>query len=264
MRLSLLYFWGCCFCLVHTSFCADKDEHFWKELKGRHFVVRYEDDVSLARRVLHAAEGYYKAILDDLGFRRSDNFWLWENRAKITIYKDKHDFVSATGSPAWAAGKANYSNREIETFGSSDVFLKSRLPHELTHLIFRDFIGFDGEVPLWLDEGVAQWEEKEGRDLKLSQVRKLQKTGSLIPLETFTDMDIRQVKSSARVQAFYAQAVSVVGYLITVGGKSKFTRLCRQLRDGKQLNEALRFTYPRTTRSIQALQVAWLLWLQEK
>jgi len=249
--------------LAHEALSEEAVQHSWNELKGRHFIVRHQNDAPFSRQVLRASEGYYKDILNDLGFRRNGNFWLWENRAKITIYRNRSDFISATGSPAWSAGKANYSKREIATFGRSETFLKSRLPHELAHLIFRDFIGFKGEVPLWLDEGVAQWEEKEKRESKLALARELLAKEAFIPLVNLTAMDVRGVKSGVRARAFYAQAVSVVGYLITVGGKPNFTGFCQQLRDGKKLNDALRFTYPRSTRTIGALQVAWIEWLRE-
>lgn len=36
----------------------------------------------------------------------------------------------------------------------------------MTHLIFIEFVGFDKVIPLWLNEGVAQWEDRSKRDEK--------------------------------------------------------------------------------------------------
>src|SRR3989338_3719211 len=131
----------------------------WNELKGDHFIVYYQTDEKFARDVAHNAEKYYNRIADDLGYPRYSNFWQWDKRAKVYIYATDKLFREATGEAQWSHGVAIYSKKEIHTFIKSENFLDGLLPHEITHLIFRDFIGFEGEAPIWIDEGIAQWEE---------------------------------------------------------------------------------------------------------
>ena len=45
------------------------------------------------------------------------------------------------------------------------------------------------------------------------------------------------------VEIFYLQSFSLVGFLIEGCGDGVFTSFCRQLRDGRTVGEALRYTY---------------------
>jgi len=59
------------------------------------------------------------------------------------------------------------------------------------------------------------------------------------------------------VNTYYIQAVSLVGFLIGTYGSENFAGFCRQLRDGKNLDEALKFTYPSQIRSLEELEDKW-------
>jgi hypothetical protein len=235
--------------------CAAEDAaDAWRELKGKHFIIYSQDDSVASRAVLHQAEAYYDSIVKKLGFKRLDNFWLWERRAKIKLYASHHAFIQAAKAPAWAVAKASVRSRTIEGFGSSALFLKSRLPHELAHLIFREYIGFTGTIPLWLDEGVAQWCEQGDHQASVRPMREW------IPLQTLTSMSVRQNQDAHRVRLFYNESASLVQYLVESYGRDRFSKFCRQLRDGKTLDGALRFTYPKSISSMVALEQQWSAW----
>ena len=140
-------------------FCSDSYAFDWQELSGEHFIVYFLENKNFAQDTLDKAEVYYRNIAMELGYPRYSDFWTWDNRVKIYIYPDRKTYLQLTGEPAWSAGVASYDRKEIVSFAWSDNFLEFLLPHEITHLMFRDFVGFKGEVPLWLDEGVAQWAE---------------------------------------------------------------------------------------------------------
>jgi len=233
----------------------------WRVVKGKHFIVHHQDG-AFAASVLHKAEENYRRIAKDLGFVKYDDFWLWDKRVRIYIHGSRDEFTRATGAPKWAAGRAAYAERSISSYQDSWDFLNSVLPHELTHLIFRDFVGFEGEVPLWLDEGVAQWAERGQRKSRMQLAVKLLRRGRLLRLHDLTRMDIRSVEGGGRAVDFYAQAMSVVGYLMVEHGADRFRRFCGQLRDGKSLDAALRFTYQDSVRSIGDLEQAWLKFLE--
>lgn len=230
----------------------------WAAHKTKHFVVLYSGEDALARQVGLEAERHYVRIARDLGYTRYGNFWLWDDRATIRLYPSHSTYVRVTGAPAWSAGKANFARRDIETFVGSKAFLSRILPHELTHLVFRDFVGFEGEVPLWLDEGVAQWQETRAAGSPVHRLaRQMQRSGDLLSVDQLTRLDVRQAVSAGRARQFYVQAASLVAFVIDAYGTSGFQKLCTQLRDGKNLETALRFTYPRTIRTIEILNGAW-------
>lgn len=257
----------------------------WQELKGEHFIVYFAQDEVFASQVLRKAERDYGRIASDLGYARYSNFWTWTNRVRIYIYPDHASYLEASGQPEWSEGMADYKNKEILGYSGSKDFLISILPHEMAHLIFRDFVGFKGEVPLWLDEGVAQWEEEIKRDRIKGIARGYLKKGTLLSLKDMMDLDIRLIKDTDKIHVrstsiagqsgfliidgkslvnlFYLQSAALVGFLIERYGADSFTDFCRQLRDGKGLEDALRSAYPVHLRSIDELEEKWRQYVGE-
>ncbi|MFH1190255.1 MAG: hypothetical protein V1682_06145 [Candidatus Omnitrophota bacterium] len=253
----------------------------WKEAKGEHFIVYYGQDEKFAKEVLDKAEAYYRDIASGLGYPRYSEFWLWDKRTKIYIYPDHESFLKATGQPAWSHGMADYKKKEITSYVWSEGFIESLLPHEMAHLIFRDFVGFAGQVPLWLDEGVAQWAEAAKRDFMLGLARDLLNNDFLMTINELMKINLKYVKEKdvlymreivtksgdagvvfltgdKLIKAYYVEGFSLVDFLIHKYGSSRFAQFCRELRDGKTLEEALRASYPAHIGNLKELQSEWV------
>ncbi len=259
----------------------------WNQQKGTHFIVYYTGNHNnFAQRVLQRAENDYSRIANYLGYARSSNFWTWNNRVKVYLHPDQEAYSKATNKQQWSQGMANYDKKEISSFVKNKYFIESILPHEIAHLIFRDFVGFKGQVPLWLDEGVAQWAELEKRTYIRSLTRQYLKEKKLISFETMMKLDIRElkegnminmsflsdksgrlrnfrIKGGELVKIYYVQAASIVGFLIERFGTGRFAVFCRNLRDGSSLNKALRLAYPANVDNMQTLQEAWLDYIDQ-
>jgi Peptidase MA superfamily len=229
----------------------------WKEVRGDHFIVFHVGEDSFAQEVLRKAEQYYKQIGEDLGYERRSGFWQWEHRARIYIYKTKEDFQKNSGKAEWSEGFANYMKRTIVSYEWKKDFLESLLPHEITHLIFRDYVGFQGEVPIWLDEGVAQWEEPAKRNVVRAIMKGFLDSGRGYSLEDLTTVDVRNISAKPAVEIFYVQAASIVDFLIAKFGSDSFIFFCRQLRDGKSIGAALPFAYPTQMRTVKEMEEKW-------
>ncbi len=230
-------------CLLLYTVQAQADE--WRSEKSTHFIIYYKDaSEDFVRQVADKAEGFYNRVADDLGFRRYD-FWLWDNRAKIYIHNDAGDFQKATGQPAWAAGAAIPTSKIIHTYPYAERFFDTILPHEMGHIVFREFVGFyNPAVPLWLDEGVASYQEDFRSAWAKELLRRAMRDNSLMSLNELSNMNPHLTQDAEAVNLFYAESVSIINYLIKEFGKDSFVSFCQTLRDKKNLEKAIASTYP--------------------
>jgi len=268
-------------------FClGEANKEYWQQADSEHFVIYFTQDKDFAQQVLDEAEKDYQSIATDLGYARYSEFWTWDKRAKIYIYPDKSSFLAASGQEGWSEGMADFKNKQIVSYAWRQGFLESLLPHEMAHLIFRDFVGFEGEIPLWLDEGVAQWEEKAGRQKIKALARKHFEDDNLISVEDIMKLDIRHLKdkpgifirptrtkenkegvlflsSNNLIDVFYLESASLIGYLMERFGSGAFSGFCLELREGKSVVEALTIAYPAHIHNLRELEDGWREYLMK-
>ncbi|MEW6009441.1 MAG: hypothetical protein AB1629_07395, partial [Candidatus Omnitrophota bacterium] len=173
-------------------------------------------------------------------------------------------YVKKTQMPTWSGGRAIYEQKVIETFPWVRGFFTHLLPHELGHIIFREFVGIDAKVPLWFEEGVASNQEDYGfRKKRQDILKEAIKNSALVPLETLSLVDVRTSSNEDTVNLFYAQAESVINFLIDQFGQYEFVRLCRNIRDYKDFNIAFKETFSRYD-SLKDLDEDWQYYLRSK
>lgn len=233
----------------------------WNEAKSTHFVVYYHNaPADFCQKVLQEAERNYEKITDDLGFLRFD-FWLWDNRARIYIYDDAGQYRAESGMPAWSGGAALPRDKVINAYYGIDGFFERVLPHEIGHIIFREFVGFDNpSVPLWLDEGAASYQERSAAALRM--LPELVRSGRVIPLRQLSMMQPHAMTDGGQVRQFYVEAVGIIDYLIRSQGKETFVFFCRSLRDMKEFDKALSYAY--SIRGADELEKRWMAELKNE
>ena len=257
----------------------------WSEKKSEHFIVYFNQNEQFAQDVLNGAEKDYRNIAYDLGYARYSEFWTWDKRVKIYIYPDRSSFLKATAQPTWSEGMADYTNKEIVSYVWGKGFIESLLPHEIAHLVFRDFVGFRGEIPLWLDEGVAQWAEVAKRKDMKDMIQRYYQDDNLLLISDIMRLNITNLKDKQGVliratrtkdgkdgvlflspnnlvEIYYLESVSLIGYLIEKFGSQAFSGFCRELRDGKGVEEALKTAYPSYIRNIREFEDGWRAYLK--
>ncbi|MBI5145238.1 MAG: hypothetical protein HZA27_03525 [Candidatus Omnitrophica bacterium] len=252
------------FLLILFIYCGishAQDTEKWHIAKSTHFIVYYKNaKENFIERLINKSEEYYNEIADNLGFRRY-NFWLWDNRAKIYLYDDAQDYQESSGQPLWSSGYAVVSEKTIKTFPEAVGFFETVLPHEMGHIIFREFVGFDNySVPLWLDEGVASYQENLKHRLANRVVKDAIENGNFIGLAELAKLNPQLLTDKEAVNLFYAEAVTIVSYLVKEFGTDNFVLFCQALRDKKNLEKALSYTYP--FGDIQGLDRAWQKYLK--
>lgn len=228
-----------------------KDEE-WNIKKSKHFIVHYRDvPAEYVSKVIREGEKHYKGVIDYFGFDRS-TFWTWDNRCKIYLYPSKEQYVEMTGAKSWSTGQAHVIKKEIATHAKNEQFFGYVLPHEMGHIIFREAIGFDTDLPLWIDEGIAILQE-EDREKYLLAAKKFIKQKSFIPLYKLSEIE-SYVGSFPYI--FYSESASIMEFLLKKFNKRKFVSFCHSLRDGIDWKEALLKTYK--FNSLEELEEAWI------
>jgi hypothetical protein len=257
-RAKRIPIWYLIILLFSFSSVAKGATDKWNEAKSTHFIVYYKNaPEDFINQVINKSEDYYNKIADDLGFRRFD-FWLWENRAQVYIYDGAQEYRAATGQPEWSAGAVMPGAKVIQTFPYARGFFETILPHEMGHIIFREFVGFNNyAIPLWLEEGVASYQEKSKYSFANKIIQDKMKQGKFMNLGQLSNFDIQNIKDSEQVELFYLESYSIVDYLIKEFGRDKFVSLCQNLRDRKDLSKAMASAYLFNFQDIQALDRLW-------
>lgn len=251
--------------LLLSIFNEGRADDLWFEKQSDHFIVKYlnSDDLDFIKQVLLKAESDYTKIADSIGYARYSNYWSWQDKVVIYIYEDSQHYTKSTGQPWWSSAGAVrdlklFDSRAIVTYKQEVGFTDEILAHEIAHLIMRDFIGFDVNIPVWFDEGVAQLQEKDKAKQAKEFMKNMLSFDQYIPFNIFLRQDIRDQSEPFIVALFYAQSVSVVDFLITKYGSFKFSQLCLDLKNKKSFEMALKSIYPLAFGSLDDFQGKWI------
>lgn len=238
--------------LMLTPAWPEVSSSLWQAKKSQHFIIYYQEaPEDFVDELITRAEDYYNGIVDNLGFRRMD-FWSWDNRAKIYLYNNADDFHNDTQRSIWAGAVVSVENRTIKTFVGQQGFFDSLLPHEMTHIIFREFIGAKASLPLWIDEGVASSQEQSNLKARLQAAKGLVAKKEYISLDKFSEI---YNLDNITPYAFYAQAASLIVFLIKHQGREDFLDFSRAMRDGRDWKKAIFSTY--SFSSLDEMEKEW-------
>ncbi|MFA6358178.1 MAG: hypothetical protein WCY09_05880 [Candidatus Omnitrophota bacterium] len=245
--------WGLLILVFILPSKVSADEKVWNNIeKSKHFVIYYEEaPLEYINRLEQEAEHCYKNITSYLGLARFD-FWVWDNRCKIFLYPDAQKYLDTTGAAAWSRGHVQIAKKEISTYIWQEMFFDTILPHEIGHIIFRELVGYNKFLPLWLDEGVACMQEYESRD-------RLATAQCLVNLKLYTHFnELSKIKDSNVIIPFifYNQSASIVDFLLRRFGRNKFIDFCRSLRDEDNWEQSLKGIYK--LKSLEELEKYWV------
>lgn len=244
-----------------------QDNSEMRERKSMHYLIYHDASVDrqFVNKLRDKAEQAYKDIARDLNFFR-DEPWVFDRRAKIYVYKDQATYLAKTNMPDWSYGAANPRAKEIHTFDGAWKIFKYTLIHELTHLIFQEFIGDNGDIPLWLNEGAAMYMEHKGNRGRLVAMVKKDLKDNYIPMSellTRSFSDIQHVSNpegslqgTEYVNAFYLESFSLVNFLIHKYSRFRFSIFCKEISKGTDPEKALFKAYS-SLRNYDKLEEQW-------
>jgi hypothetical protein len=191
-----------------------------------------------AAQISSQAEGFYATIMTDTNLFSFMPSGLYE----IVVYANHDEYVRKTGQPAWSGG-VTYGNAICSYNGPQ---LLQTVAHEMTHLIFNEFMGRPRRDLLWLNEGLAVYEQGKAAsgtrvpaDLFFrihqqmrSQPMSMDDILGFVPLSEKAD-------DNMKVSLWYAQSESMVQFMVERGGRIGFSQLLPALRDGQSFDQAI-------------------------
>lgn len=193
--------------------------------------TRWSDLAEELAQSLHDAYEEYAAIFPDIPAFKSS----------IRLM-DEEGFYELTGAPSWT--NAMFFRGEIiiplsETQPIDVENLQRSVKHEFTHAVLSSMSG--GQIPGWLDEGIAQWAEGYEHPALREALRKWLQKNEPVPLNLlqggFTKLDAAMVPSA------YAESLLASKAMIQAFGFKKIGAYLTLLRKGVEKPLAFEATF---------------------
>ena len=208
----------------------------------------YEGDRAFAGDLANAASAGLSFNDEQAGLKA-------EAPIDIYIYANTDDLKEAIlYEPSWIGGGA-FPDQNIVILGISQDDLawgRETIVHELTHVLV-GHLTFSclGDVPTWLNEGLAVYSEGE---LDPASQRQLDDAVRENTLLTLRSLSAGFSEDPQKAYLSYNQSYSVTKFMIESYGQEEMTNLLLGLRDGLTIDEALMQTYGF---NVEGLEAAW-------
>jgi hypothetical protein len=221
----------------------DDNRYLWQSLAstvpqgGEVTLFWYEGDDSFSQELMDTCEEGLARLTQDIGTHP-------ERSIKIYIYASAGDLQGAMIFPQeWTGGVAftAFSTIAIGIPPSELDWGKRALVHELTHLVVHQatFSPY-GQLPLWLDEGLAMHNEGELDPVFRSYLQDAILEDKLISVRSLCSPFSAY---SEKAYLSYAQSYSLVEYLLDNYGQDRMLDLLTLLKLGSTYDEALTKVY---------------------
>jgi len=144
----------------------------------------------------------------------------WKPRCQIVLHSNQQSYLAAVGRGAVRTvgsslvrkEKGRILSRRIDLLPDDGDFLTAALPHEMTHVIFKDQFTTT-KLPHWADEGIAILADTESKqDRHSNDLQNAIVGGTAFHIGTLVAME--DYPSADRFGAFYGQSASLTEFLV--------------------------------------------------
>jgi tetratricopeptide (TPR) repeat protein len=270
---------------------ATKDERWlavlpgeWRVLATEHFVVFHRNE-HVAQKVARAAEYWYSAIV--VHWTAPGTYTPWRRKCEIYLYPSREAFQQARAQPDWVpavtqvfARNGELIEHRISTYQTARLINEALLPHELTHVVLPQFLGYPqsgpsapagattssrpagadalGALPRWIHECAALLEEPDYKRFWFrNECRTHLADGTALSLKTL--MAVGENPPNDQAQRFYAQCHAIAEYLMTRGGRAKLLEFAKAtLTQGDERGLLATYQFP----TLADFDQAWRAWVQ--
>lgn len=225
------------------------------EQQSLHFKVKaYGSDV--AQSIAQMCEQDYTGVMNDTGLYSFQPRGMYQ----IVVYGSQDEYRKKTGQPDWSSGVT--VGNAVYTFYSPA--LKGVLAHEMTHVIWYEFMnGRLTDQQRWVNEGLAVYQEAKarnrGQELFVHFLPTLR--SSALPLDQLMNL-APNTERAYDASLWYAQAESMIRFMIERGGRIGFGQFLSAVRDGQSFDQAVYAGFPGTWRTLADVEADWKRSLQ--
>jgi len=178
-----------------------------------------------------------------------------ERKPKVFVYTNAEELQSAMlFTKEWTGAVAFPDYNIILTQARADnlEWSKRALAHEITHLLVREAtFGPFGDIPTWLNEGLAQYAEGEMEEYQHKLLDRAIEEDRLISVRS---LGSGFPADPGQASLAYAQSLSLVSHLVNTYGWAKMRELLAVFKAGSTYDNALLEVY---TFNIDGLEERW-------
>jgi len=208
--------------------------HDWQTLTSGDLRLHwYNNDKAFAQTMLDAG-------LEGLRRNKEQAGLVTDSPIDLYVYPNYDDMQEAIlYEPSWTGGMAfpEYNIFIMGVSGSDSTWDKNTVIHELTHILV-GHLTFSclGDVPTWLNEGLAMYSEGELDSSAQAQLDQAISSDTLLTVRSLNG-GFSELPDKANLS--YSQSYSITNFLIQTYGQDKLTELLKALRDAKPIDDAL-------------------------
>ena len=221
-----------------------------------HFKVKaYGSETAFG--IAQTAEAAYTRIMTDTGLTS----FMPRGLYTLVVYGSQDEYRKKTGQPEWSGGVA--VGNAIYTYFSPR--LDATLSHEVTHLIWYEYMGHQNADYRWINEGLAVYEENKALGSRgqsdLFSVLPGNLRSQPIPMDQMTHL-VPATERAYEVSLWYAQAESMTRFMIERGGRIGYSQFLAALRYDRPIDQAVAEGFPGSWRTAEQLRDDWIRSLQ--
>lgn len=224
-----------------------------KEQQSLHFLVYAYGQEKVNAYSLLAEQNYQRIMRDTRLYS-----FIPRESYRIVVYANREEFLRKTGQPQWSGGIAIGNAILIFDWEHGEPIMA----HEMTHVIFNEFMGRHIEGLMWINEGLAVYEEImtsqfQRREKYYTEVVKMLKENH-IPFSQMAVL-VPATEEKRLVNSWYRQVGSIVQFMIEHGGRLGFSIFLNHLKNGLSVDSAIEQAFPGLWKDMQSLEKSWLL-----
>jgi len=258
------YYWrleaqdGTIFKTEPISFRYEDNRFKWRSLQSGFITLYwYKGTEDSARNLLEAAQKALERLKEDVGIE-------FQGPVNIYVYASRGDMREAIPPRSQTFDEATVTlgmvlSEDTVVVLGTDPNLDKTIAHELSHLaVGKAFESpLSSPLPRWLDEGLAMYAEGELPPRNALALEEAIREGKLISVRSLSGY----VGEPEKVDLFYAEAYSLVEFLLKEYGKEKMLEFLSEFANGSTQEEALEKVYGLT---LDELDAKWRNYLMQK